>query len=81
MLREYHNRITALEDQKFDLEYVVKKKDYEVLTREGGKDNVARNYITIRANNYVAFTHTHMYIYISNIYIYIVTMLNVVALE
>ncbi|XP_033301821.1 troponin I isoform X15 [Bombus pascuorum] len=30
VLREYHNRITALEDQKFDLEYVVKKKDYEI---------------------------------------------------
>nr|KAF7425875.1 hypothetical protein H0235_008313 [Vespula pensylvanica] len=30
VLREYHNRITSLEDQKFDLEYVVKKKDYEI---------------------------------------------------
>ncbi|XP_017879201.1 troponin I isoform X11 [Ceratina calcarata] len=30
ILRDYHNRITALEDQKFDLEYVVKKKDYEI---------------------------------------------------
>lgn len=63
VLREYHNRITALEDQKFDLEYVVKKKDYEVLTREGGKDNVARNYITIRAND-VAFTHAYIYVYL-----------------
>ena len=81
MLREYHNRITALEDQKFDLEYVVKKKDYEVLTREGGKDNVARNYITIRAND-VAFTHAYIYVYVCTYtYIYIVTMLNVVALE
>lgn len=34
MLREYHNRITALEDKKFDIEYVVKKKDFEVLLRE-----------------------------------------------
>lgn len=34
VLREYHNRITALEDQKFDLEYVVKKKDFEVLEKE-----------------------------------------------
>lgn len=34
MLREYHNRITALEDKKFDIEYIVKKKDFEVLLRE-----------------------------------------------
>lgn len=34
MLREYHNRITALEDKKFDIECVVKKKDFEVLLRE-----------------------------------------------
>lgn len=31
VLREYHNRITALEDKKFDIEYVVKRKDFEVL--------------------------------------------------
>lgn len=31
VLREYHNRITALEDKKFDIEYIVKKKDFEVL--------------------------------------------------
>nr|ADO85425.1 troponin I isoform B [Polyrhachis vicina] len=30
VLREYHNRITALEDKKFDIEYVVKKKDFEI---------------------------------------------------
>lgn len=30
VLRDYHNRINALEDEKFDLEYAVKKKDYEV---------------------------------------------------
>lgn len=34
VLREYHNRISALEDKKFDIEYVVKKKDFEVLLRE-----------------------------------------------
>jgi len=34
VLREYHSRITALEDKKFDIEYVVKKKDFEVLLRE-----------------------------------------------
>lgn len=34
VLREYHNRITALEDKKFDIEYVVKKKDFEVLLTE-----------------------------------------------
>lgn len=34
VLREYHNRITALEDKKFDIEYVVKKKDFEVLLRK-----------------------------------------------
>lgn len=51
VLREYHNRITALEDQKFDLEYVVKKKDYEVLTRK----RISCENITRRANN-EAFT-------------------------
>lgn len=30
VLREYHTRIAALEDKKFDIEYLVKKKDYEV---------------------------------------------------
>ncbi|XP_029680288.1 troponin I isoform X1 [Formica exsecta] len=30
VLREYHNRITALEDKKFDIEYIVKKKDFEI---------------------------------------------------
>lgn len=29
-IKEYYDRITKLEDQKFDLEYVVKKKDFEV---------------------------------------------------
>ena len=37
VLREYHNRIIALEDQKFDFEYIVKKKDYEVLARKKSK--------------------------------------------
>lgn len=31
VLKDYHSRIAALEDKKFDLEYVVKRKDYEVL--------------------------------------------------
>jgi hypothetical protein len=30
VLNDYHNRITQLEDEKFDLEYLVKKKDFEV---------------------------------------------------
>ena len=30
VLRDYHERINALEDVKFDLEYAVKKKDFEV---------------------------------------------------
>lgn len=30
VIKEYYERITKLEDQKFDLEYVVKKKDFEV---------------------------------------------------
>lgn len=30
VLRDYHARISTLEDEKFDLEYAVKKKDYEV---------------------------------------------------
>lgn len=34
VLRDYHTRISALEDKKFDIEYIVKKKDFEVLLRE-----------------------------------------------
>ncbi|RLU24108.1 hypothetical protein DMN91_004317 [Ooceraea biroi] len=30
VLREYHSRIAALEDKKFDIEYIVKKKDFEI---------------------------------------------------
>lgn len=30
VLRDYHERISSLEDVKFDLEYAVKKKDFEV---------------------------------------------------
>uniref|UniRef100_A0A1B6CA82 Troponin I n=1 Tax=Clastoptera arizonana TaxID=38151 RepID=A0A1B6CA82_9HEMI len=30
VLRDYHERINRLEDQKFDLEYLVKKKDFEI---------------------------------------------------
>ncbi|MBO8666611.1 troponin, partial [Staphylococcus aureus] len=30
VIKEYYDRITKLEDQKFDLEYVVKKKDFEI---------------------------------------------------
>ncbi|XP_012261533.1 troponin I isoform X17 [Athalia rosae] len=30
VLREYHDRINTLEDQKFDFEYIVKRKDYEI---------------------------------------------------
>jgi hypothetical protein len=30
VLRDYHARISTLEDEKFDLEYAVKKKDFEV---------------------------------------------------
>lgn len=30
ILQDYHERISSLEDVKFDLEYAVKKKDYEV---------------------------------------------------
>lgn len=32
VLRDYHARINALEEEKFDLEYVVKRKDFEVAT-------------------------------------------------
>lgn len=31
--KTYHERIGQLEDQKFDLEYVVKRKDMEVVRR------------------------------------------------
>ena len=30
VLKDYHERISTLEDEKFDLEYAVKKKDFEV---------------------------------------------------
>lgn len=30
VLKDYHSRINQLEDEKFDLEYAVKKKDFEV---------------------------------------------------
>ncbi|XP_060855648.1 troponin I 2 isoform X1 [Metopolophium dirhodum] len=30
VIKEYYDRITKLEDQKFDLEYLVKKKDFEI---------------------------------------------------
>ncbi|KAG8039769.1 hypothetical protein G9C98_000498 [Cotesia typhae] len=30
VLREYHTRICELEDKKFDIEYIVKKKDFEI---------------------------------------------------
>ncbi|XP_011297600.1 troponin I isoform X3 [Fopius arisanus] len=30
VLREYHQRICQLEDQKFDIEYIVKRKDFEI---------------------------------------------------
>ena len=53
VLREYHNRITALEDQKFDFEYVVKKKDFEVLEKD-----TSREIITRRANNEAFTMHT-----------------------
>jgi len=35
VLREYHTRIIGLEDQKFDIEYIVKKKDYEISDLNG----------------------------------------------
>lgn len=31
--KDYHTRIAKLEDEKFDLEYVVKRKDMEVAIR------------------------------------------------
>lgn len=55
VLREYHTRICELEDKKFDIEYIVKKKDFEVyiyenksttkLTLEKGKNNFSVIYI------------------------------------
>ncbi|KAF7987831.1 hypothetical protein HCN44_003694 [Aphidius gifuensis] len=35
VLREYHTRICDLEDKKFDIEYIVKKKDYEISDLNG----------------------------------------------
>lgn len=33
LCKQYHDRICKLEDQKYDLEYVVKRKDVEVYTK------------------------------------------------
>ena len=47
VLKDYHERISTLEDEKFDLEYAVKKKDYEVefgfsTSRSSSNDTVCR---------------------------------------
>lgn len=31
VLKQYHDRIGALEDEKYDMEYIVKRKDAEVV--------------------------------------------------
>lgn len=51
VLREYHNRITALEDKKFDIEYVVKKKDFEVLLREQQLQERLRENVYVQNDN------------------------------
>lgn len=47
VLRDYHERISTLEDEKFDLEYAVKKKDFEVeygfpTSRSSSNDTLCR---------------------------------------
>lgn len=46
VLRDYHERICALEDSKYDIEIIVKRKDFEVLT---GKDQPAESYNSVLA--------------------------------
>lgn len=31
VLKQYHDRVNALEDEKYDMEYIVKRKDVEVV--------------------------------------------------
>ena len=47
VLKDYHERISTLEDEKFDLEYAVKKKDFEVecgftASRSSSSDTLCR---------------------------------------
>jgi hypothetical protein len=47
VLKDYHERISTLEDEKFDLEYAVKKKDFEVefgftTSRSSSSDTLCR---------------------------------------
>nr|CAD7568086.1 unnamed protein product [Timema californicum] len=44
VLKDYYSRINQLEDEKFDLEYAVKKKDYEV--ERNKKKAVTRSIVT-----------------------------------
>lgn len=60
VLREYHNRITELEDKKFDIEYIVKKKDFEVLFERA---TVARTFTRRR----IITRHSHDTVTILNV--------------
>lgn len=39
VLKQYHDRIGALEDEKYDMEYIVKRKDAEVVLSLQKKKN------------------------------------------
>lgn len=56
-LHQYYERINSLEDLKYDLEYVVKRKDIEVHTN-------IHIYIYIYSTNELTCTQTYIYIYI-----------------
>lgn len=51
--KTYHERIASLEDQKFDLEYVVKRKDMEVVRR------VAMKQLTFHELTTLTILHHH----------------------
>lgn len=62
VIKEYYDRITKLEDQKFDLEYVVKKKDFEV--RRSSFYRLAINNISYHGlNAFRAFQNNSMHFF------------------
>ncbi|CAD6237488.1 GSCOCG00002338001-RA-CDS [Cotesia congregata] len=61
VLREYHTRICELEDKKFDIEYIVKKKDFEVYLH---KTKPSKTYAW-KAKTKKLFCHLHLFFYFS----------------
>ena len=61
MIKQHYDRINKLEDQKYDLEYVVKRKDIEVHTKhmqrhmksiEKIKNNISTNGVKLLGKNF-----------------------------